>query len=105
MWVGSEALAWRHAATRSGKVVSPGFIDTHSHGDPTNADHDIVQGVTTICVGQDGFSALGKPVGQWSAKLSGRYLRINAAPFVGHSTARSITKLGLRKNPSAKLNF
>ena len=79
---------WRVDA--SGKVVSPGFIDTHSHGDPANADHDIVQGVTTICVGQDGFSALGKPVGQWIAKLSGRHLRINAAPFFSSSHCSSI---------------
>ncbi len=95
-------LSAKRRVDAAGMVVSPGFIDTHSHGDPANADHDILQGVTTICVGQDGFSAGGKRIAQWIAKLSGRHLRINAAPFVGHSTARSLTKVGLRKNPSDK---
>src|SRR5262245_22415920 len=38
-------------------VVTPGFIDAHSHGDPLGDNGNFVaMGVTTICVGQDGRS-------------------------------------------------
>lgn len=45
-----------------GRVVCPGFIDTHSHSgigvlaDPA-APHNIMQGITTCLVGQDGMGA------------------------------------------------
>ena len=44
-----------------GMVVSPGFIDVHSHGDGTmfadpNMESMVRQGVTTVVVGQDGSS-------------------------------------------------
>jgi N-acyl-D-amino-acid deacylase len=45
-----------------GKVVSPGFIDMHSHSDllflnGSSVAHKIYQGVTADLVGQDGMSA------------------------------------------------
>jgi N-acyl-D-amino-acid deacylase len=44
-----------------GFVVAPGFVDIHSHGDGTlwddpRAESVLRQGITTIVVGQDGFS-------------------------------------------------
>jgi N-acyl-D-amino-acid deacylase len=44
-----------------GLVVAPGFVDIHSHGDGTlwqdpRAESIVRQGITTIIVGQDGFS-------------------------------------------------
>jgi N-acyl-D-amino-acid deacylase len=44
-----------------GLVVAPGFVDIHSHGDGTlwqdpRAESVVRQGITTIVVGQDGFS-------------------------------------------------
>jgi N-acyl-D-amino-acid deacylase len=44
-----------------GFVVAPGFVDIHSHGDGTlwqdpRAESVVRQGITTIVVGQDGFS-------------------------------------------------
>jgi N-acyl-D-aspartate/D-glutamate deacylase len=44
-----------------GHVVAPGFIDIHSHGDGSlwqdpRAESVVRQGITTIVVGQDGFS-------------------------------------------------
>jgi N-acyl-D-amino-acid deacylase len=44
-----------------GVVVAPGFVDIHSHGDGTlwddpRAESVVRQGITTIVVGQDGFS-------------------------------------------------
>src|SRR6056297_4154497 len=41
------------------RVVSPGFIDTHSHGNPLDTprfDNFLSMGVTTISLGQDGSS-------------------------------------------------
>ena len=41
----------------SGKVVTPGFIDSHAHGDPLISglqESFVLQGVTTKVVGQDG---------------------------------------------------
>ena len=45
----------------SGMILSPGFIDTHSHHDwdtLRTVDAAISQGITTIIVGQDGRSFL-----------------------------------------------
>jgi N-acyl-D-amino-acid deacylase len=45
----------------TGKIVAPGFIDIHSHGDMTlpacpTADSSVFQGVTTAVIGQCGLS-------------------------------------------------
>ena len=40
-----------------GKIVTPGFIDVHAHGDPlanTSFENFLATGVTTILLGQDG---------------------------------------------------
>ena len=44
-----------------GKIISPGFIDTHSHHDEgmfkmSHMLAAVSQGITTIFIGQDGFS-------------------------------------------------
>lgn len=43
----------------TGRIVSPGFIDAHAHGDPLQDNNDhlrsfLRQGVTTVMLGQDG---------------------------------------------------
>ena len=43
----------------TGRIVSPGFIDAHAHGDPLQENNDhlrsfLRQGVTTVMLGQDG---------------------------------------------------
>ena len=40
------------------KVVTPGFIDAHAHGDPFQEEFDnfVSMGVTTVLLGQDGSS-------------------------------------------------
>lgn len=62
-----------------GCVVSPGFIDTHSHSDlklleePYQAPK-ILQGITTEVLGQDGISMAPLPkkyVGDWKKNLAG----------------------------------
>jgi len=102
----------------SGKFVAPGFIDTHNHSDLSilaypEAPNALMQGVTTIVIGNCGFSAA--PVAKetkhllerywstlgplpieitWSA--FGEYLKklaearpaVNVATLVGHGTLR-----------------
>jgi N-acyl-D-amino-acid deacylase len=74
----------------SGLVVTPGFIDTHSHGDPRGQNQNALQmGVTTLCIGQDGRTA---------RKAGSNPLFINVVPFVGHATVR--TRAGVGREPN-----
>lgn len=73
-----------------GLVLSPGFIDTHSHhyGDldqhpeslPTNS-----QGITTIVTGQDGS---GDPIDSIRLFLKRQPVAVNVATYTGHSSLR-----------------
>lgn len=74
-----------------GKTLAPGFIDTHSHH-----DYDIAkapdmtpvtsQGVTTIIVGQDGYSQ--SPLADFYAKLEKSPIAVNLGSYSGHNTLR-----------------
>nr|BFE80357.1 hypothetical protein GCM10020093_029580 [Planobispora longispora] len=62
--VGDLSSAGAPGAVRvdaAGRLVVPGFIDTHVHGDATVLDPEVQlaalrQGVTTFVLGQDGLS-------------------------------------------------
>jgi N-acyl-D-amino-acid deacylase len=80
----------------AGKVVAPGFIDTHSHADgglleSPDAETQIRQGITTAIVGQDGGSHL--PLATWFGAVTKKKVALNIASFVGHGTLRT-TVLG-----------
>ncbi|HTB87058.1 MAG TPA: D-aminoacylase [Steroidobacteraceae bacterium] len=74
-----------------GLVLSPGFIDMHTH-----ADHGLLedldaatvsrQGVTTIFIGQDGESHY--PLHDYFAQLEKTPPAINVASMIGHATLR-----------------
>jgi N-acyl-D-amino-acid deacylase len=75
-----------------GKVLAPGFIDTHSHADDGIFDHPdalaaVSQGITTVVVGQDGGSRF--PLRRFFARLRRRPAAVNVASFAGHGTIRS----------------
>ncbi|MEM4488362.1 MAG: D-aminoacylase [Desulfurococcaceae archaeon] len=102
----------------SGKIVSPGFIDSHNHSDLSimaypDATNALLQGVTTIIIGNCGFSAapalskkrdllyrywstLGPLPVEITWNSFGEYLdqlervkpAVNIAPLVGHGTLR-----------------
>ncbi len=77
----------------TGKIVSPGFIDAHAHGDPqrTPEFHNfLAQGVTTICLGQDGFSSGVGHFSEWKDSVSAVVPAVNIAPFTGHGSLRAI---------------
>lgn len=97
----APAVESHHEIDASGKVVAPGFIDAHSHGDPEAGNASFVaQGVTTIVVGQDGRSASNDHVRYWSNRLRKRDLRVNVATLVGHATVRGWAGVGVQHPPT-----
>jgi N-acyl-D-amino-acid deacylase len=86
----SDASAAVHIDAH-GMVVSPGFIDVHSHGDqgifdtPT-AENYLREGVTTIIGGPDGSSAV--PLGPFLDKVGRSPISINFGSMVGQGSIR-----------------
>ena len=89
-----------------GKVVTPGFIDPHSHGDPLTHPFDnfVAQGVTTVVLGQDGrtpgFSAQDEEpmtLEAWMRAVEETGTRTNIATLVGHGTIRQLAGAGSNK--------
>lgn len=76
----------------SGLVVSPGFIDIHTHARrgifqvPT-ADNYTRQGVTTIYEGQDGDSPI--PIKPFLDRVAGTRISPNFGTFVGQGSVRA----------------
>jgi N-acyl-D-amino-acid deacylase len=75
-----------------GQVLSPGFIDTHSHHDvglfeEPDALPVTSQGVTTIIVGQDGESNL--PLGPLFKRMKQTPVAVNIGSYVGHNSIRA----------------
>ncbi len=92
----------------SGKVLSPGFIDTHAHGNPLATpgfSNFVSMGVTTICLGQDGFSPEVPELKAWIAEVEAKGIRPNVIMFTGHSTLRLLSGVGYESTPdSAGIN-
>ncbi|MBN2445235.1 MAG: serine hydrolase [Phycisphaerae bacterium] len=81
----------------TGKVVTPGFIDAHCHGDPITRpglDSFLAMGVTTICIGQDGESP--EDLAGWMQQVGNLHPGANVATFVGHGTVRNLAGVGLK---------
>lgn len=73
-----------------GKVLAPGFIDTHSHHAGAMEENPemlavVSQGITTIVSGQDGES---EPMDSLDARIKRRPIAVNLASYAGHSTIR-----------------
>lgn len=74
-----------------GQVLAPGFIDSHSHLDRTmftspDVPGAVNQGVTTIIIGQDGYSDL--TTSQLKARLAERPVAVNIGTYSGHNDLR-----------------
>ena len=84
----------------TGKVVTPGFIDMHAHGDPlaTPDFHNfLAMGVTTIALGKDGSSPSYRNLSDWMQQVADTVPGVNIAMFVGHGTLRLLS--GIKYNP------
>lgn len=77
----------------TGKVVTPGFIDAHAHGDPLTSSMEsfLRMGVTTVVLGQDGFHPSAENMGllDWMDSLDRIGAQVNVVMFAGHATLRS----------------
>lgn len=77
-----------------GKIVSPGFIDPHTHADRELKDpklsHNkpfLFQGITTVVVGNDGDSFF--PSIEYKIKYESHGIGTNVVMLVGHGTIRN----------------
>jgi N-acyl-D-amino-acid deacylase len=89
----------------AGRVVSPGFVDPHAHG---NAELNPIfrnfwsMGVTTILLGMDGSSPGIENLPEWMDNVNLARPGVNIAHVVGHGTARRHSGIGLDRNPSVQ---
>ena len=92
----------RRIIDADGRVVSPGFIDLHSHGDPLATpamENFLAMGVTTITLGQDGSSPEVEDLAAWMDEVSAKGIGVNLAMFVGHGTLRTLSGIGRAEVP------
>ncbi|MFT6752575.1 MAG: N-acyl-D-amino-acid deacylase [Candidatus Azotimanducaceae bacterium] len=87
-----------------GRVIAPGFIDLHSHGDPLETpefENFLAMGITTITLGQDGDSPAVPMLTDWLAQIESQGIALNLAMFVGHGTLRNLSGIGRQAIPLA----
>ena len=86
-----------------GRVVAPGFVEPHAHGNPKSTpefENFLAQGVTTITLGQDGASPDVPSIAAWMEEVDALGLGPNLAMFVGHGTLRRQSGIGRAERPS-----
>ena len=91
-----------------GKVLAPGFIDSHSHhgsglDDDPSALAATSQGITTIVIGQDGSS---DPIDSIVSSIQHHPVSINLATYTGQSSLREVAMKDdvLRKATTAEID-
>jgi N-acyl-D-amino-acid deacylase len=98
-----DAAAGDRVLDADGAIVAPGFIDMHSHADRGVSEHpdassQVLQGITTAVVGQDGGSTL--PISDFLEDITRARPAINYVTFVGHGTVRGLVMGGDFKRPA-----
>ncbi len=92
----------RKRVEANGRIVAPGFIDLHSHGDPLatpELENFLAMGVTTISLGQDGDSPEVQDLSDWLGQVAAKGIGTNLAMFVGHGTLRTLSGIGRTEVP------
>lgn len=87
--VDASSLTVEKTLDATGKIVSPGFIDTHAHGDPLGKEgfgNFLAMGVTTVTLGNDGGSP--DDVAAWMNRVDNGQPDVNIGVFVGHNSIR-----------------
>lgn len=97
----------RRTIDAAGKLIVPGFIDTHSHGDPLTESFTsfLYQGITTVVLGQDGATAdLGDDkspgLAEWMREVDQHGSEVNVATLSGHGTLRMRAGVGNAPRPT-----
>jgi N-acyl-D-amino-acid deacylase len=87
----------------AGQVVTPGFIDVHTHADEVAqhplAEHFVQMGVTTVIAGNCGGSADDIAAAFMTIEQTG--VAVNYATLVGHNTVRRAVMGTERRAPTA----
>jgi N-acyl-D-aspartate/D-glutamate deacylase len=88
-----ERVTGTQVVEGGGRVLAPGFIDLHTHGDPMRSSYEtyLAMGVTTITLGQDGSgptSGRDTDIDSWRRAMDRAPLDTNVATLVGHGTIR-----------------
>lgn len=89
----TSSIAVYEVIDADGRIVSPGFIDPHSHGDPLETplfENFLSMGVTTITLGQDGRSPGGTDDENWMNEVDSLGTGPNIIHFVGQNTLRQL---------------
>lgn len=103
----SRPVQARVTIDAAGLAVTPGLIDTHSHGrrgilNNPMAENQIRQGVTTIIEGPDGSSPL--PLAPFLKQIAGARSTVNFGSMVGQGSIREqVIGLKDRKATAAEL--
>ena len=102
-WVNPDQIKAQKTIDASNKILSPGFIDAHAHGNPIRTpgfENFLAMGVTTISLGQDGSSTDPRKMEQWIQQVDSIKSGVNIALFVGHGTLRRQSGIAYDPNPS-----
>ena len=86
-----------------GRVVTPGFIDLHTHGSPLKTpkfENFLAMGITTITLGQDGDSPELINLYGWLEKIEEKGVSLNIAMFIGHGTLRTLSGINRSRVPT-----
>lgn len=86
-----------------GLLLTPGFIDAHAHGEPAETPdfkNFLAMGITTICLGQDGFSPEMEDVSIWMDSVDAVKPGVNIVMFAGHNTIRMLSGTAYEPKPS-----
>ena len=90
-----------------GLIISPGFIDTHTHSDRDlnnkETSHNLPflkQGITTVVVGNDGDSYY--PISDYKLLYESQGIGSNVIMLVGHGTIRNKVLGNINKKPNSE---
>jgi N-acyl-D-aspartate/D-glutamate deacylase len=95
--IDADTIKATNRVSASGKIITPGFIDTHAHGDPLETPefrNFLAMGVTSIVLGQDGSSSAVGSLGDWFGKVENAQPAVNIASLSGHGSIRSKARVG-----------
>jgi N-acyl-D-amino-acid deacylase len=106
--INQDLVSYSEVIDATGKIVSPGFIDTHAHGDPlssTSFENFVRMGVTTILLGQDGshpsiYNGTDISLAEWMNQVDKTELQLNIAMLAGHATLRKNAGILYTDQPS-----
>ena len=95
----------KHVIEASSLIVSPGFVDVHTHiegGELTTptADNFIYDGVTSVVTGNCGGSNL--DMAAYFRRLDSAKISINVASLIGHNTVRRAVMGDLQRDPTTE---